>query len=126
MKFISKPIIKQLLISSIVLLLLDYIYLSSFGNFFNNLIKSIQGSKIKFKILGAVLCYLFLIFSINYFIIIKKKPIIDAFLLGLIIYGVYEFTNYAIIDKWNMKAVILDTMWGGILFAVTTKITYLF
>ena len=49
----------------------------------------------------------------------------DAFLLGIVIYGVYESTNYAILKNWNIKAVALDTLWGGILFALTTKVTYL-
>ena len=61
---------------------------------------------------------------LNYFIIDKKKSIADAFLLGIVIYGVYESTNYAILDKWNTKAVAMDTLWGGILFALTTKATY--
>ena len=47
-----------------------------------------------------------------------------AFLLGLVIYGVYEGTNYAIIDGWKPWAVALDTIWGGILFALTTWILY--
>jgi uncharacterized membrane protein len=50
----------------------------------------------------------------------------DAFILGIVIYGVYETTNYAIFDKWNIQALTLDTLWGGILFAITTKIVYLF
>ena len=116
--------IKQILISGSVMLLLDFIYLSSLGNFFNKMIKSIQGTKIKFNIVGAIMCYILLIVGLNYFIIGKKKSIADAFLLGIVIYGVYEFTNYAILDKWNIKAVALDTLWGGILFALTTKATY--
>ena len=46
----------------------------------------------------------------------------DAFILGVVIYGVYETTNYALFDKWSLKAVILDTIWGGSLFALTTMI----
>ena len=116
--------IKPILISAIVMLFLDYIYLSSFSNFFNNLVRSIQGRTINFKTTGAIMCYILLIVGLNYFIIGKKKSIADAFLLGIVIYGVYEFTNYAILDKWNIKAVALDTLWGGILFALTTKATY--
>jgi uncharacterized membrane protein len=119
-------LLKEVLISAIVMLLLDFIYLSIFANFFNQLIKSIQGSEIKFNILGAVICYILLIGGLNYFIISKKKSISDAFILGVVIYGVYESTNLAIISKWSMKALALDTIWGGILFALTTKITYLF
>ena len=116
---------KQLIVSAIVMLLLDAIYLSTFSNFFNNLVRSIQGTKIKLNIFGAIGCSILLIFGLNYFILAPKKSIADAFLLGLVIYGVYETTNYAILAKWNMKAVALDTLWGGILFALTTKITYL-
>jgi len=118
--------LNQIFISGIVMLILDFIYLSSIGNFFNTMIKSIQGSKINLNIIGAIMCYILLILGINYFIIDKKKSILDAFFLGILIYGVYESTNYAIIEKWNPIAVIIDTLWGGILFAITTKITYLF
>ena len=107
------------------MLILDFIYLGTFSGFFNNLVKSIQGTKIKFNALGAILCYILLIGGLNYFIIDKRKSILDAFILGIVIYGVYETTNLAILDKWNMKAVALDTTWGGILFAITTKVVYL-
>lgn len=40
------------------------------------------------------------------------------------VYGVYETTNYSIINKWEMTAVIMDTLWGGVLFAATTGIVY--
>jgi uncharacterized membrane protein len=108
------------------MLALDFLYLSTFGQFFNNLVRSIQGTPIKFNAVGAILCYILLIFGLNYFIIDPKKPLTDAFLLGLVIYGVYETTNYAIIQKWNAKAVALDTLWGGVLMTITAKITYMF
>jgi uncharacterized membrane protein len=118
--------LKPILISGIVMLLLDFIYLSTFGNFFNNLVQSIQGSPIKMNLTGAILCYILLIFGLNYFIIDQKKPIADAFLLGVVIYGVYETTNYAILKKWLPQAVALDTLWGGLLMAITAKLTYAF
>ncbi len=124
MKIMNSMKIKPILISAIVMLFLDFIYLSAFSNFFNNLVRSIQGRAINFKITGAIMCYILLIVGLNYFIIDKKKSIADAFLLGIVIYGVYESTNYAILDKWNTTAVALDTLWGGILFALTTKATY--
>jgi len=117
--------LKPILISGIIMLLLDFIYLSSFGKFFNNLVRSIQGTPIKLNSIGALMCYILLIFGLNYFIINKKKSIMDAFLLGIVIYGVYESTNYAILKNWNIKAVAMDTLWGGVLFALTTKVTYL-
>jgi uncharacterized membrane protein len=118
--------LKNIIVSGVAMLCLDFIYLSTFGNFFNKLVYSIQGSVIKMNPIGAILCYILLIFGINYFIIDEKKSVADAFLLGLVIYGVYETTNYAILKKWQPQAVALDTMWGGVLMALTTKITYAF
>ena len=106
------------------MVVLDFFYLSTFSKFFNNLVRSIQGSPIKFRLSGALACYALLVLGLNYFIIAPKKSLADAFLLGLVIYGVYETTNYTILQKWNAQAVALDTCWGALLFALTTKITY--
>ena len=103
---------------------LDALYLNYSGGFFNEVIKNIQGSDLKLKIYPTILCYVFLVFALNYFIISKNASADDAFLLGLSIYAVYEFTNFAIIDKWPVKAVVMDTLWGGILFYLTTYLTY--
>ena len=90
--------------------------------YFDKQIQSVQGSQTKMNYLGAALCYIFLIVGINYFIIRPKKSITDAFLLGIVIYGVYETTNYAIFKNWSLLSVIIDTLWGGLLFASTTYI----
>ena len=57
--------LKTLLISGSIMLLLDFIYLSSFGNFFNTLVRSIQGTAIKFNSIGALMCYILLISGLN-------------------------------------------------------------
>jgi len=116
--------LKNILLSGLLFVAIDAIYLTSMSGFFNKLVKNIQGKKIKFKMLGAVICYIFLIFGLNHFIISKNKSPFEASLLGLVIYGVYESTNYAIFDKWNLEALALDTIWGGVLFYLTTYATY--
>jgi len=112
----------KLLISAIVFISLDSIYLNLMKDYFDKQVEKVQGSKIKMNFLGAALCYVFLIAGLNYFIIKPKKSIQDAFLLGLVIYGVYETTNYALFKKWSLLTVLIDTLWGGILFALTTYI----
>ena len=116
--------LKTIVLSSVLFLAIDAVYLTSMSNFFNKLVKNIQGSKLKFNALGAVICYIFLIFGLNYFILSRNKSPFEASLFGLVIYGVYESTNYAIFDKWNLEALMLDTIWGGILFYLTTFLTY--
>jgi uncharacterized membrane protein len=110
----------SLLLSAIILLSVDFVYLRFAKNYFENQIKLVQGSPVKINIFGVLFCYLFLIIGLNYFIIKPKKDIYDAFLFGLVIYAVYEGTNYALFKNWSILTVIMDTLWGGILFALTT------
>jgi uncharacterized membrane protein len=111
-----------LLISAILFVIIDSVYLNFMKDYFQKQVTKVQGSPIKMNFLGAALCYIFLIVGINYFIIKPKKSVQDAFLLGIVIYGVYETTNYAIFKNWSILSVIIDTLWGGILFALTTYI----
>jgi uncharacterized membrane protein len=114
----------QYLIASIIFVVLDGIYLKLINSTFNNQIKNIQGTDIKVNFIAVGITYIFLIFGINYFIIQRKRSVSDAALLGLTIYGVYEFTNLAIFSKWSVLLSIVDTMWGAVLFGLTTAIIY--
>jgi uncharacterized membrane protein len=111
-----------MLVSAIVFITTDFVYLNVIKDYFNNQIKLVQGSEPKVNYLGVALCYIFLIAGINYFIIKPRKSVNDAFLLGIVIYGVYETTNYALLKNWSIFTVIIDTLWGGLLFAFTTYI----
>ena len=111
-------------VSSIVLLSLDLVFLSLMTSFFNKQIQAIQYSPIKINYIGAIISYFFIILGLNYFILSKQNSsLLDAFILGLSVYGVYEGTNYALFKKWHPTTVIIDTIWGGILYMLTTYIT---
>jgi uncharacterized membrane protein len=116
-------IISELLIISVTLVVIDAIFITAIQKYFDWQIMIVQGSHLTLNMAGAVGCYLFLIFAIYHFIIKKNASILDAFLLGISIYGVYEFTNYATLKNWRITTIIMDTTWGGILFASTTYIT---
>jgi len=111
-----------LLISAIVFITLDSIYLNYMKGHFEKQVQNVQGSALKINFLGAALCYLFLIIGLNYFIIKPRKSVEEAFLLGIVIYGVFETTNYALFNKWSIITLFMDTLWGGTLFAATTFI----
>ena len=119
-----------MLLSAIVMISLDFVYLNVMKGYFINQVKMVQGTPLKVNYLGAAICYIFLITGLNYFIIKPRKSVTDAFLLGLVIYGVYETTNYAIFSNWSLISVIIDTLWGGLLFASTAyvveKLRYIF
>lgn len=120
---ISKPY-KEILLSGIVLLILDAGYINMTMKAYSNQIIEIQRVVMKVKPIGAILCYAFIILGLYYFIISKKRPVWEAFLLGVMVYGVYDMTNYATIKKWSPYLATLDIIWGGTLFALTTWATY--
>ena len=104
---------------SVILTLIDSIFLYSISGKFQKMIKNIQGSELKMNLIPTILCYIFLIFSLYYFIVLKKESLTSAFLLGLSIYGIFETTNLAIFKKWDPIIGLIDTLWGGILFLLT-------
>ena len=93
--------IKTIIISSIVLLSLDYIYLKGNTKYFHKVFKNIQNSKMNIRIEGVILCYIALIILLNYFLLDdEKRTVKDAFLLGFLVYAIYDTTNYTTFDKW--------------------------
>ena len=117
-------LLETVLIPGIILFLLDAAFITVTKDMFQLQIAEVQRVVMEVNYLGAVLCYAFLIFALYYFIIKDRRPVLDAMILGFVIYGVYETTTYALLKKWKVRTVMIDTLWGGILFGLTTMATY--
>ena len=115
----------SLIISSILLVIIDSVYLSMIGkSAFEKTVSAIQGSKLVVNMPPAIFTYILMAITLNYFIISANKSPFDAFILGFCTYGIFDFTNLAIFKNYTLKTAIMDTLWGAILFYVTTLITY--
>ena len=123
--------IKHILLFAVIMTIIDFVYLSSISSIFKKMLLNIQNTKPIFRYGPAIVVYISLVASWFYFIypnIISKKRsvkenVIDAAALGFFIYSVFEFTNYATITKWSPTLVIIDSLWGSTLYAIST---YLF
>ena len=49
-----------------------------------------------------------------------KESLIYGALYGLIIYAVYDLTNYTTLGGWSLSLVIVDIMWGTVLCSTTS------
>ena len=113
------------LTSSAILLTVDGLYLYNIGmTVFQKNVELIQKSPLELNVYGALLSYICVIGILYYFIISQRKPVADAFLLGIFLYGMFDMTNLAMFKKYEWKTAVTDTLWGGTLFAFTTWVTY--
>ena len=127
----TKEQLVTVIVSAVVMLGLDAVYLTSFGDFFQRLVKKIQGNKLTLNVGAAVVTYLAMILVLNVFIlqqpkIPENKKYMLAWVLGLCVYLVFDGTNLAIFQGWTWKALMLDSIWGSLLFLVTTLVTVKF
>lgn len=117
---------QKLLLLSVIFPLIDYFYLSSMSNHFNQVVTRISGEGITFNYPKAIIAYFFLVLGMYYFIIndLEKDNLVekirDAIILGLVIYGTYDFTNGAIFKEYDYLTSVIDTTWGGTLFGLVT------
>jgi uncharacterized membrane protein len=75
----------------------------------------------------GVLAYVLLALGVALYVLPKfqdKHIGLETFgtgaLLGLIIYGVYDLTNYATLAKWPPNLVVVDMLWGMVVYGLTS------
>lgn len=107
-----------------VMLVLDSIWLYLVaGNAFLKVVENIQGSVMKVRPLGAVVAYSAMIL-LFYKFVTKQTSGFDVFLLGFLTYAIFDGTNYALFDKYDIQTAIVDALWGGLLFWLTSRIVF--
>jgi len=112
----------------LLIIFIDYIYLSQISSSFGKMIKTIQGKEMKVKIMPAIVVYICMIGAWYMFIYREiekhtfKENIIRAGMLGFFIYTIFDFTNLALIDGYRLDLAIIDSIWGATLYMLTTYI----
>jgi uncharacterized membrane protein len=112
-----------------ILFFLDVFFFFYTGTMFMYQITAVQGTPLTpsfDKIFSAIACYLSLLCLFYFFILDNNQSFFEkmwrAFLLGFLVYAVFETTNKTIFNDWSLRTVIIDTLWGGILFLLTFMI----
>jgi uncharacterized membrane protein len=81
---------------------------------------------------AAFLVYILIPLGIMLFVVPRVSPENLAasalgwgFLYGVFLYGVYDLTNYSLIDRWPWRMTLVDIAWGGFICSVTSYIAVL-
>jgi uncharacterized membrane protein len=101
------------------------IYFTEIGS----LLRQTDGS-LQPNVLSAVMVYVLLALGVIVFALPKagNSPWMAMFwgaVLGLIVYGVYDYTNMATLENWTWKLTFIDIAWGTYLCGLVTWLVYL-
>jgi len=109
---------QKFFIALLLLPLLDapwlfYQFKTSLGMF-----STIQGgAAIKTRLWPALVVYVALAY-----LLLKQRSVLEAGLSGAAVYAVYDFTNLTLFKDYTLQFAVMDTAWGGILFAAAYSI----
>ena len=112
-----------------LLFVLDYIWL---GVFASNLYKKGLGSFLRMTgntmqpvVWAAIFVYIAIPLGIMFFVLPRISPdnwirsaLIWGALYGVIVYTIYEMTNYCLLQDWPLRIVLIDICWGALLNAI--------
>ena len=80
---------------------------------------------------SAALVYLLMAIGITYFVlprITTTSSMLAIFLtgalFGLVLYGVYDFTNFSFIKGYSWRFLVVDIVWGTFACGLATVVTY--
>lgn len=108
-------------------LLADTIWITQFATQqysqqLGDMLKMAEGSKL---IIGLLSVYALLLLGLFAFVLTPETSLIKAIVFGMVVYGVYGFTNWLILDRWSIDLVLVDFLWGGFLYGSTAYIARL-
>jgi uncharacterized membrane protein len=142
MPAINAQTITDLVVLAIIVLALDAVFLYTISDMFSRQIMLVQGTALKVNIPSAVICYILIVIGLYYFVLRHiivpnassaaaaiqnmrlRDGMIAAFFLGVFVYGVYETTTLALLRNWSPMTAVIDTTWGGTLFALSAYLFY--
>ena len=122
--------IKTLAIVSALVLAIDLVWIQwIMKEKYTELIPRVQGTQMVVRYFPALISYFTIILPVVLFSIPNVSPqrrftdsLFYGGILGMCMYGMFSFTNYALIKNWTLEVVALDTIWGGILYTIVTYV----
>mgnify|MGYP001330335563 CR=1 FL=1 len=121
------------IIASIILTVIDIIWIKIYmKKKYEKLVKKIQKNNMKSNIFSAIAAYILMLVGLNLFVLPKiedgnefKTSILYGFSFGIIVYGVYDFTNGVIFKDWDFKLAFIDILWGGFVYFLSSFLPHI-
>ena len=114
--------IHQIFLVATVMLLMDFGWLAANNKYHRRVFAELQGQPLQVRIIPAILVYILMIVAVWFFAVAPAADWSEATgrgaLIGAVMYGLYDLTNYATLISYPIEFAISDMMWGTFLCAV--------
>lgn len=130
--------LSKILLTILLIVAIDFVWIGIINQkLYKSAIESVQKTKFAVRYFPGLIVYIAIALIVNFWIIpfVKQNkdkknpfyhPFVNGFLLGALIYAIFDFTNMAIFSNWSYSVSILDSLWGGVLTGtITTILLYL-
>ena len=91
---------------------MDLAWIKQSYRLYNDSVNKIQNEDIQLRIMPSILAYTLLIINVLFVLLPHTQNVFHFSISGLVIYGVYNATTYAILKNYPLKVAIIDTLWG--------------
>lgn len=121
----------QVIVCFFSVIILDIIWFSFVGDIYDAAYEPMRAefnTDLTPNLLAAsTMVYFFIALAITFFVLPRIDEKTDYTItffwggfLGLIIYGIYDLTNYILFVEWPLRIAIMDMCWGFLVFGLTT------
>lgn len=123
-----KKFIITLIASFLLFICLDLLWfkLVSYKYVYQSQFKSINKEEFPLRIWSGLIVWFLMAITVSTYLSNVDTTHLNIFLygmlIGFLIYGIYNFTNYTTIKKYTIKTTLIDTLWGTILFGIVSLI----
>ncbi len=115
----------------LVFIVIDLIWLGFIAkSFYRHQLSNLMAEKVKW--IPALIFYLVYTIGVLYLVVLPasdksslSQALLMGALLGFVSYSTYDLSNMATIRDWPVKVVFADIVWGTILTAIVSLISYL-
>jgi uncharacterized membrane protein len=123
---IPQQTITQILAIIVTMLVLDIAWLTATNATTRPMFAALQGQPLKIRWIPTLAVYAIMVAALWYFAVSPSTNITDAAgrgaALGFSMYGLYDLTNYATLERYTLDFALTDIIWGTFLFTVTAAV----
>ncbi len=125
---------KNYITAAVILLVLDLLWLKIYmAGQYKTMVVNIQSTQMIVNIPAAIAAYSLMIFGLCWFVMQNieddvdvgekaRQSFLNGGLFGLMVYGIYNFTAAVVFKNWSRKTLVMDIIWGVIVYSLSAFI----